>query len=108
MWALRLRLTPTRPGAVTEVDTGDISVRLRTGLADVGVDHIRIIRANLALDGIVFVRGDTSLGAEEALAQAITKQIAREASLADFELTTCELDFFLSVEIGQPDANDEK
>lgn len=106
MWAFRLCLTATRPGAVADVDTDDISNRMRTALADVGVDHIRIVPAESTLDGIVFVRTDSPLGGEHPLTQAIAKQIAAEISLADFELTTCELDFFLSFEISQYDTDE--
>jgi hypothetical protein len=107
MWALRLRLTATGPDVAAEVDTDDISSRVRTALAYAGVDHVRIIRADSALDGIVFVRGDRSPGAEKSLTRAIAQQVAAEASLAGFELTTCELDFFLSGEINQPEISDE-
>src|SRR6202041_168207 len=100
MWAYRLRLTATESGAVAQADADGICDLLRTALADMGVDHIRIVPAESTLDGIVFVRADSLLGGEKPLAQAIARQVAAQASLGDFELTKCELDFFLSLEIG--------
>lgn len=96
---LRVQLVPDTPGHLPECEPQQVSRELHTALAELGTEHVHVVRQRGRLDAIVYFLSDSPLTAERELCGALARYVASAPSLAGMRVDACELDFYLAVGI---------
>ena len=78
----------------------DLGMNLQSALADDGVEYVHVKADNGAIRAVLFVRRPSSLASEKAMRDAVAERVVGRGVFHGLVVERCELDFFLSVELG--------
>ncbi|RMI28644.1 hypothetical protein [Streptomyces triticirhizae] len=101
---LKVQFVPDTPGRRLDCEPRELSGELLAALADLGIEHVHVVRRGGRLDAIIYFLADRPLTAEREICDALARYAASAASLAGMRVDVCELDFYLTVGMPPPEA----